>query len=71
VQAFRQIAQTKSPYVIERDARPQVPDRDPVAAGRPSKDGWFIDPGISKRDAIALAAERGAYVFWGLTPTSD
>jgi ABC-type tungstate transport system permease subunit len=38
------------------------------AAGKPPKGPWFIDSGISKKDAIALAAKHKAYVLWGLTP---
>ncbi len=69
VQAFRQIARTQAPYVMnDTHGLKYLTEILWCATGRPPKGGWFIDPGISKRDAIALAAERAGYVFWGLTP---
>lgn len=69
VHAFGQIARAKAPYVLNKThGIGYLTDLLWCAAGRPSKDGWFVDNGVSKAAAIALAAERGAYVFWGLTP---
>jgi tungstate transport system substrate-binding protein len=69
VQAFRQIAKAKAPFVAnETHGLRYLTKILWYAAGQPPKGPWFIDPGISKSDAMALAAERGAYVFWGLTP---
>ena len=70
VQAFRKIAATKSPYVLNKiKGVSYLTEILWEAAGRPAKGSWFIDsPGASKQDAIALAMERKAYVFWGLTP---
>jgi tungstate transport system substrate-binding protein len=69
VQAFRQIAQAKAPYVMnETHGLRYLTEIAWHAAGKPPKSPWFINPGVNKKDAILLAAERGAYVMWGLTP---
>ncbi len=69
VQAFRQIAEAKAPFVSNAThGLRYLTDILWHAAGQPPKAPWFLDPGISKGDAMALAASRGAYVFWGLTP---
>ncbi len=69
VQAFRRIAEARAPYVMnETKGLTYLTEILWNAAGRPPKGPWFIDPGTSKRDAIVLAAERKAYVLWGLTP---
>ena len=38
------------------------------AAGRPSKEGWFVDLGLREQQAVQAAAQRGAYTIWGLVP---
>lgn len=69
VQAFRQIAQARAPYVLNQThGLKYLTDILWNAAGRPPKGAWFIDAGIAKADALELAAKRGGYVFWGLTP---
>ena len=70
VQAFRKIAATKSPFVLNKiKGVTYLTEILWEAAGRPTKGSWFIDsPGASKKDAIAFAAEHKAYVIWGLTP---
>ena len=70
VQAFRKIAATNSPYVLNKiKGVTYLTEILWEAAGRPAKGSWFIDsPGAGKKDAIALAAEHKAYVLWGLTP---
>jgi tungstate transport system substrate-binding protein len=68
-QAFRRIAETKSPFVVNGiDGVRYLVDILWNAAGRPNKDGWFIDEGRKKDDAILAASQRGAYSLWGLTP---
>jgi tungstate transport system substrate-binding protein len=69
VQAFRQIAKSRAPYVLnETRGLRYLTEILWCAAGRPPKTGWFIENGASKSNAIALAAKRGGYVFWGITP---
>jgi tungstate transport system substrate-binding protein len=70
VQAFRKIAAAKAPYVLNKiKGVTYLTEILWEAAGHPAKGSWFIDsPGAGKQDAIALAAERKAYVIWGLTP---
>jgi len=69
VQAFRRIAQTGAPYVVnETRGIKYLTDIIWRAAGKPAKGPWFIEHGSSKGDAIAFAAEHGGYVLWGLTP---
>ena len=69
VQAFRRIAQTGAPYVVnETHGIKYLSDIIWRAAGKPVKGPWFIEHGGSKGDAIAFAAEHGGYVLWGLTP---
>ncbi len=69
VQAFRQIAQAKAPYIVN-DTRPirYLTEILWLAAGKPPKNSWYTDDGGSKSDAISLAASRGGYVLWGITP---
>lgn len=68
-EAFRRIAKTKSPFVLNGiDGVRYLVDVLWNAAGRPSKDGWLFDEGRRKDDAIRDASDRGAYAFWGLTP---
>jgi tungstate transport system substrate-binding protein len=68
-EAFRRIAETKSPFVLNGiDGVRYLVEILWNAAGRPNKDGWFIDEGRRKDDAILVASERSAYALWGLTP---
>lgn len=69
VQAFSQIARIQAPYLL--NGTPVIRYLTEIlwhAVGRPPKGNWLIDAGNSKEDAITLAAEREAYVLWGLTP---
>lgn len=69
VQAFRQIAREKALYVLNGNQGIRyLTDILWHAAGQPVKAGWFIEGGGSNGAAMALAAEKGAYVLWGLTP---
>ena len=69
VEAFRRIAAAKRPYVMnETKGLKYLTEILWNAAGKPPRGRWLIDSGASKKDAIALAVEHKAYVFWGLTP---
>ncbi len=70
VEAFRRIGQSKSPYVVNNGAIPKyVEDILWEAAGRPPKEAWYIDLGINADNgAQQAAAQRGAYMIFGLVP---
>lgn len=38
------------------------------ASGRPAKNGWWIDLGLSDQNAIDAANARGAHTLWGVVP---
>jgi len=68
-EAFRRIAATKSPYLVNHiDGVRYLTEVLWNAAGRPDRSEWMMDGERKKDDAIRFAAERGAYVLWGLTP---
>jgi ABC-type tungstate transport system permease subunit len=65
-EAFKRIAETKSPFVVNGiDGVRYLVEVLWNAAGRPNKEGWLLDEGRRKDDAIIAASERGAYAFWG------
>lgn len=67
--AFAKIAAGKHPFVVNRLAGIHyLTEILWHAAGSPSRDGWMIDAGTEKEDAMELASKRGAYSLWGLTP---
>lgn len=69
VQAFRQIAQSQAPYLLNGTSGIRyLTEILWHATGKPPKGSWLIESGGSKGNAIALAAEMEAYVLWGLTP---
>ena len=70
VEGFRRIAQGKFPYVVNNGAIPKyVEDVLWEAAGRPPKEAWYIDLGLNADNgAQQAAAQRGAYLIFGLVP---
>ena len=69
VEAFRRIAQTRSPFVVNNtEGIKYLTDVLWEAAGSPAKEGWYSDQGVQGQNAIAKAAQQGGYVLWGLTP---
>jgi tungstate transport system substrate-binding protein len=69
VEAFRRIAQTRSPFIVnDNEAIKYLAEVLWKAAGSPEKEGWYSDPGVQGQAAIAKAAQQGGYVLWGLTP---
>jgi tungstate transport system substrate-binding protein len=70
VEGFRRIAQGKFPYVVNNGAIPKyVEDMLWEAAGRPPKEAWYIDLGLNADNgAQQAAAQRGAYLIFGLVP---
>jgi tungstate transport system substrate-binding protein len=69
VEAFRRIAQTQSPFIVnDIEGTKYLSEILWKAAGSPEKEGWYSDQGVQGQDAIAKAAQQGGYVLWGLTP---
>jgi tungstate transport system substrate-binding protein len=69
ITAFGRIAAARAPFVVnDLDGQRYVAEILWNGAGRPPRDGWWIDPKANRDDALAIAAERRGYVMWGLTP---
>ncbi|MBI4301990.1 MAG: substrate-binding domain-containing protein [Chloroflexi bacterium] len=69
VEAFRRIAQTQSPFIVnDIEGQRYVAETLWIAAGKPERGGWYIDTGVRGNEAMRLAAERGGYSLWGVTP---
>jgi tungstate transport system substrate-binding protein len=69
VAAFGRIAQTRSPFVVnDTSVIRYVLDVLWNGAGRPDKQGWYLDLGLIGRPAMVEAARRGGYSMWGLHP---
>ncbi len=69
VEAYRRIARTRSPYVV--DAIPELRYLNDIidhAAGNPPKGAWHHNPGLNGQDAVKYAAEHQAYTLFGVTP---
>jgi tungstate transport system substrate-binding protein len=68
-EALRRIADTKSLFVMnDLEGIRYLTEILWNAAGRPSRDGWFVDDKQQKEGAMRFASEHAAYTFWGLTP---
>ncbi len=69
VEAFRRIAQTESPFIVnDLEGVKYLSEILWHAAGRPEKGEWYRDEGLKGEEAIEAAAQQGGYVIWGLTP---
>jgi tungstate transport system substrate-binding protein len=69
VTGLAQIAQTRTPFVVNNLAEPAfMTDTLWHAAGAPDRDGWYVDEGLSGPAAMQAAAARGGYTIWGLHP---
>jgi tungstate transport system substrate-binding protein len=69
VEAYRSIARSQSPYVV--DAIPELRYLNDIidhAAGNPPKGAWHHDPGLTGQDAVKYAAAHQAYTLFGVTP---
>jgi tungstate transport system substrate-binding protein len=68
-EAMKRIADARIPFVInDLDGVRYLTEILWNAIGRPPRDGWLIDDKDQKEGAIRVAAQRGGYTFWGLTP---
>ena len=69
VEAFSRIARARAPFVAnDIDGVHYVTEILWNAAGRPDRTGWFLEPKQKGEEALELAATKGAYMLWGLTP---
>ncbi|HEY8080221.1 MAG TPA: hypothetical protein VIF62_39095, partial [Labilithrix sp.] len=68
-EAMSRIATARAPFVVnDIDGQRYVADILWNGAGAPARDGWWIDSGATREDALAIAADKRGYVLWGLTP---
>lgn len=68
-EAFRRIASSRSRFVSNNASIWKYFESVLwEAAGRPAKDSWFIDRGVSESEGMALAAQMKAYYIFGLPP---
>lgn len=73
VEAFRRIAQTKSPFVVNNSATEKyLADVLWQATDKPDRADWYRDKGLRNqaetKDAIQAAIEEKGYTLWGLVP---
>jgi tungstate transport system substrate-binding protein len=67
--AMQRIAASQRPFVMnDLDGVRYLAEILWHAAGRPARDGWWLDERHQREDAIRVAASRGGYTLWGLTP---
>jgi tungstate transport system substrate-binding protein len=73
VEAFRQIARAKAPFVVNNSVTEKyLTDVLWEAAGKPERAQWYRDTGLrnqaATRDAIQAAVKEQGYTLWGLVP---
>lgn len=73
VEAFRRIARSKAPFVVNNSATEKyLADVLWQAAGKPDRTAWYPDKGLRNRaetkDAIEAAVREKGYTLWGLVP---
>jgi tungstate transport system substrate-binding protein len=67
-EAFRRIASTKSRYVANASAGARYLEDIAVAGAAGNARGEVVAPGLENAAAVRLAADRNAYVLWGVPP---
>jgi tungstate transport system substrate-binding protein len=68
VEAFRLIADHRSPFIVNDLGETRYTDTLWNATGRPDKQDWFLDLGLSGAAAVREAERRDGYTLWGLRP---
>ena len=69
VEAFRLMIRRGGEFIVNNSPTERfLVDVIWEAAGRPPKEGWYLDLGLREQAAIEAAARRGAYTTWGLVP---
>jgi tungstate transport system substrate-binding protein len=65
---FRRIASAQAKFIVNGDPNSRyLLDTLWNAAGKPDRQGWYIDPGLEGLDAAKRAAADKAYMTWGVT----
>ena len=68
IEMFRRIAAAKARFVVNGDPNSRyLLETLWDAAGRPDRQGWYIDPGVEGLAAAQRAASEKAYSSWGVT----
>jgi tungstate transport system substrate-binding protein len=68
-EAVRRIIQTKSHFLSNSSAGAKyLEEIFLTAAGRPPRGEWYLDLKSEGAQVVRAAAERGAYVLWGVPP---
>ena len=68
IEMFRRIAAAKAPFVVNGDANTRYLLATLWnAAGRPDKQGWYIDAKVEGLAAAQHAVAQHAYTIWGVT----
>lgn len=68
IEIFRRIAAAKRPFVVNGDPNSRyVLETLWHAAGKPDRQGWYMDIGIEGDAAAARAADLKGYTIWGIT----
>ncbi len=73
VEAFRRIARTKSPLIVNNSATEKyLVELLWHASGKPDRAEWYKDKGLRNqaetKDAIEAAVQEKGYTLWGLVP---
>jgi len=67
-EALRRIAATKSRFVVNNSAGAKYLEEIFWAGNAPAKGDWYLDLKSQGPQAARDAAQKGAYVIWGLPP---
>jgi len=68
-EAFRRIAAAKTAFLVnDSEGGRYLEEILWTSAGNPPKGNWYLDPHLHGKEAARAAAEKGAYVLWGLCP---
>jgi tungstate transport system substrate-binding protein len=69
VDALRRIADAKARFVSNgSEGAKYLEEILWTSAGKSPKGDWYLDMHLHGREAVSAAAEKGAYVLWGLPP---
>jgi len=69
VHAFARIAHARAPFVVNNmEGLRYLTETLWYAAGRPAQKGWYLDSGLRGVPAMQVAAKKGGYTLWGVTP---
>ena len=68
-EAFRRIASTGSRFLVNDSSGAKYIEQILwTSAGNPAKGEWYLDPKLQGPAAVRAAAQKGAYIIWGLPP---